>query len=590
MNHINDNPTTSHSANIESTMLHIIDNGIVDSNGIESPLLDNFVDGFVDYKGRPVLRSKSGHWRSAYFIIGIEVAERLAYVGLSSNLITYLTGPLGLSTATAAMNVNIWSGVTSLLPLVGAYIADAFLGRYLTIIIASLLYILTLVLLAFSTLIVSDSLCSPQLQVILFFVPLYLLAFAIGGHRPCVQAFGADQFDTNNAQECQAKSSFFNWWNFGMCIGPTLGILVLNYIQDNISWGLSFGIPATILGFALIIFLIGTVTYRMEEKTKDKSSFVKIGHVFVKATQNWRNKPSTTSGEEDCEILPLQGSQKFRFLNKALDGSNEAVVVCSIGDVEEAKAVLQLVPIWVGLLGYALVCSQTSTLFTKQGETMDRSIGTRFQIPAATLQAFMFISIMMLIPVYDTIFVPLTRAITRKTYGITMLQRMGIGMFIVIVSILIAAIVETKRLNTAREYRLVDDPGAMVPMKIWWLLPQYLLFGAGHVFAVVGTQEFFYDQVPSDLRSMGLALYLSVLACGSFLSSILILIVEKMTGGNGQDGWISDNINQGHIDYFYYLLAVIGTAAFVMYIYVARSYVYRQGRDMILNVPEASAK
>ncbi|PWA38970.1 proton-dependent oligopeptide transporter family [Artemisia annua] len=118
------------------------DNDVSTTTGIESPLLSDFVDGAVDYKKRRVLRSKSGCWRSSYFIISVEVAERFAYYGVSSNLIMYLTGPLGQSTATAAENVNVWSGTAALLPLVGGVIADAFLGRYVMIIIASLLYIL----------------------------------------------------------------------------------------------------------------------------------------------------------------------------------------------------------------------------------------------------------------------------------------------------------------------------------------------------------------------------------------------------------------------------------------------------------------
>ncbi|KAL7618716.1 hypothetical protein Lser_V15G00986 [Lactuca serriola] len=568
----------------------MVDNGTATHPvAIDSPLLNNFVDGVVDYRGRPVLRSKSGCWRSAYFIIGVEVAERFAYYGVSSNLITYLTGPLGQSTATAAENVNAWSGTASLLPLLGAFIADAFLGRYLTIIIASLLYVLALAFLALSTLIPSNcetangaSPCFPQLQVILFFISLYLVAIAQGGHKPCVLAFGADQFDADNPQERKAKSSFFNWWYFGLCAGPAVGIFVVSYIQDNLSWVLGFGIPCIIMVFAIVIFLIGTVTYRFGEKTEEKSAFLRIGHVFVKAARNWNTTPSRISSEEEATgILPHQDSQQFRFLDKALfKGSNEDGTVCNIDEVEEAKAVLRLAPIWVSCLGYAIVFAQTTTLFTKQGNTMDRSIGSNFKIPAATLQSFIGLSVMILIPIYDTILVPFTRSITKKPSGITMLQRIGIGILISIVSMVVAAVVETKRLETAREYGLLDDPNATIPMKIWWLLPQYLLAGAGDVFAIVGMQEFFYDQMPSDLKSMGLALYLSIIGIGSFLSSFLISIVGKMTGGDGEDGWICDNMNGGHIDYFYYLLAGISVGVFVMYIYVARSYVYNRERGL----------
>ncbi|GAB4844783.1 hypothetical protein Ancab_038172 [Ancistrocladus abbreviatus] len=555
----------------------------------ETPLLAKLtVDGAVDYKGRPAIRSNHGRWRSAFFIIGVEMGERIAYYGIASNLITYLTGSLGQSTATAAENINVWSGVASLLPLLGGLVADSFLGCYRTIIVSSLIYIMGLGLLTLSAIWPSlnstkchstnqEASCSSQIQLIIFIFALYLVAIGQGGHKPCVQAFGADQFDGHDPEECKEKSSFFNWWYFGYCTALLLALPVLFYIQDNLNWAFGFGIPCLLMTAALVVFLFGSWTYRYNIRVQEKSPFMRFGQVFATAVRNWRTPPPALGDEEKDQRTLTNGSEQFRFLNKALltPDNSKGGRACSVTEVEEAKAALRLFPIWATSFVYTIVFAQTSTFFTKQGATMDRSI-SNFVIPSASLQSFIGLFIVVFVPIYDRIIVPVAQSLTGNPSGITMLQRIGVGMFISIISMIVAALVESNRLKTASEHGLIDLPGATVPMSIWWLIPQYALCGIADAFTVVGLQEFFYDQVPNELRSVGLSLYLSIFGIGSLLSSFLVSIISEATSRGGKDGWFADNLNRAHLDYFYWLLAGLSALELALFIYFAKSYIYNR--------------
>lgn len=263
-------------------------------------------------------------------------------------------------------------------------------------------------------------------------------------------------------------------------------------------------------------------------------------------------------------------------MDKALfvpTGSKEEEA-CSLSEVEEAKAVLRLVPIWAASLVFGIIYAQIPTFFTKQGITMDRTIFPGFDIPPASLQTLIPLGIVVFTPIYDRIFVPVARIFTNKPLGITMLQRIGTGIFLSIITVVVAALVEMRRLQIAIDYGLIDDPRAIIPMSVWWLVPQYFLFGVADVFTIVGFQEFFYDQVPKELRSMGLALYSSILGVGSLLSSIIVYVIEEVTGKDGQSSWFNDNLNQAHLDYFYWLLAGLSVMGLCMFIFFSKSYIY----------------
>ena len=154
--------------------------------------------------------------------------------------------------------------------------------------------------------------CLPHLQVRTFFVALYLVAVGEGGFKPCVQAFGADQFDGEYHEESKAKSSFFNWWYFGLNVGCTLGVAVSSYVQDNFSWVIGFGILCIIMVIALVIFLCGTVTYRYIMKDEGQSPFKRISRVFAATRRNWH--------ASDCSVLD---DKEEAYLNPPPHGSRQ---------------------------------------------------------------------------------------------------------------------------------------------------------------------------------------------------------------------------------------------------------------------------
>ncbi|XP_066326604.1 protein NRT1/ PTR FAMILY 5.10-like isoform X1 [Miscanthus floridulus] len=514
---------------------------------------------------------RTGSWRSAIFIIVAEIGERFAFYAVAANLITLLTGPLQEGIAAAAAATNAWSGTALMLPLLGGAIADLWLGRYLTIILASLLYTLGLGLLAVSTLVghhcnTASEKCPPPptVQVTLFYVSLYMVAVGEGGHKPCTHAFGADQFSKSDPGESVSRGSFFNWWYFGVCAGTAATLLVVSYVQENLSWGLAFAIPCAVMACTLVVFLLGTRTYRYTDTSGTRSLFAYAAEAFAVSRQRRRNRRFRAAGRTDISSSSDEEAQ----VAATTTTTNTAVVV------SEAKDVLRLFPIWAMTLVYAVVYSQSMTFFTKQAATLDRRVGELVKVPAAALLAFISITIMVLVPVYDRVVVPLSRRYTGRPSGITMLQRIGAGMFLSIVSTVIAALVEERRLRVARDTGLTDKPKVQLPMSLWWMVPQYVVFGAADVFAMVGLQEFFYDQVPDRLRSIGLALYISIFGIGSFVSSALVSGIHRATAARGQS-WFSDNLNHAHLDYFYWLLATLSALQFFAYVFFAWRYKYK---------------
>lgn len=122
-------------------------------------------------------------------------------------------------------------------------------------------------------------------QSAVFLFGLYLVALGTGGIKPCVLPFGADQFDDTNLKERVKKVSFFNWYYFAICSGVLVSSTFLVWIQDNVGWGLGFGVPAVFMGIAIVLFLSGTALYRFQKR--QGSPVTRICQVLVASCRKW---------------------------------------------------------------------------------------------------------------------------------------------------------------------------------------------------------------------------------------------------------------------------------------------------------------
>ena len=251
--------------------------------------------------------------------------------------------------------------------------------------------------------------------------------------------------------------------------------------------------------------------------------------------------------------------------------------LCTVTQVEETKAIVKLMPIWAGTIIMNVVLAQLQTFTIEQGATLDRNIGS-FKFPPASIPFFPLIMMAILVPLYDRVFVPYARRFTGLDRGITFLQRIGIGLVLSIVSMIIAAIVEVKRTNKAKAHGLLDDPIATIPMSIFWLVPQYFTFGIADMFTYIGVLEFFYDQAPDSMRSTSTGLSFSTISLGYFISTAVVNIVDKATSTKSHPGWLSDSLpfNRKKLNLFYWLMAVLSFVNVVYFLTVAHYYRYKQ--------------
>lgn len=273
----------------------------------------------------------------------------------------------------------------------------------------------------------------------------------------------------------------------------------------------------------------------------------------------------------------------YRCLDKAAlqlkeDGADPSPWrLCTVTQVEEVKMLLKLIPIPACTIMLSVLLTEYLTLSVQQAYTMNTHIG-RLKLPVTCMPVFPGLSIFLILSLYYSTFVPLSRRITGHPHGASQLQRVGVGLAVSILSVAWAAIFERYRRNYAikHEYETIFLT-PMPNLSAYWLLIQYCLIGIAEVFCIVGLLEFLYEEAPDAMKSIGSAYAALAGGLGCFAASILNSIVKSVTGNpvKGEPSWLSQNINTGRFDYLYWLLTALSIINFCFFLYSARIYKYR---------------
>ncbi|CAI5714611.1 unnamed protein product [Peronospora effusa] len=535
------------------------------------------------------------------FILVTEFCERLAYYGLSGSLPIFFHRNLGLSTVLATELNTTFTSLSYLTPLFGAYVADRHLGRFSTIVVFCSLYIGGLMLCVFASLPAVSSL------------PLFMLglfggvAFGAGGIKPNVVVLGADQFDVDIPSQRAEKDSFFNWFYWAINIGATFSYGVLTnlavnglppYISADYGFFASFAIPSATFVLAVLVFYAGKARYRRVPPRG--SALTKFFFVLIEAGSRSACGKLVLSGGlafvpgivlttasyfiQDAFMhmtVALAGAGAVAYGTFVLIFSGAATTWLGLAsranggsfssqDVQDAAQVMRLAPYLGIIIIFWAVYGQMNSNFVVQGCQMDLRVqgSDSVLLSSAMLNVVDSGVILIFIPVFDRLLYPL---LTKMGIYPSLLRKIGAGLVFSLLAMLAAGWTEQIRKNRPTVEGVSSNCSAageflpMSMMSVWWQTPQYVLVGVAEILTSISSYDLFYSEVPESMRSVCQALNLLTTTLGFIVAGALNSIFSF---------WITSDLNDGHLEYIYYMMAFLVLAMLLAFMFVSQSFEY----------------
>jgi POT family proton-dependent oligopeptide transporter len=402
-----------------------------------------------------------------------EGAERFSFYGMRSILTVYMVQVLLLARHEAEANYHYFVMANYLMPLVGGWLADRFLGRYRVILFLSLGYVAGHAVVA-----------AVETRTGLY-AGLALIAMGAGGIKPCVSAFVGDQFRPEQRALLAKVYGLFYWM---VNLGSATSTLLIPWLLKKHGPAVAFGVPGVLMALALVIFVSGRKRYVYVAPTgPNPHAFVKV--VATALSRRAPRPPGTDWLEAARAVHPAE----------AVDG---------------ARAVFRIMGVFVMVTGFWALFDQHGASWILQATRMNLDVGTvdllgirlgGFRLEASQIAAINPFMVLMLVPLFQGVLYP---RLVRLGVKVSPLGKMSVGMFLTVLSFVAMAVLQS----------ILDGGGR--PHALWQVVP-YLFLTAGEVMISVTGLEFAFTQAPRTMKSTIMSFWMLTTAGGNFIAAVV---------------------------------------------------------------------
>uniref|UniRef100_M3ZFB3 Solute carrier family 15 member 2 n=1 Tax=Xiphophorus maculatus TaxID=8083 RepID=M3ZFB3_XIPMA len=341
--------------------------------------------------GKLIFLCGTNYPTSICFIVVNEFCERFSYYGMKAVLtlyfLSYLKWDKNLSTAV----YHAFSGLCYFTPILGAVIADSWLGKFKTIIYLSIVYVIGHVVKSVGAI---PTVGNTDVHIGLSMFGLILIALGTGGIKPCVAAFGGDQFEEEHIKE---RQKFFSIFYMSINAGSVLSTLITPILRGDVKcfgddcYALAFGVPAALMVVALAVFIFGSGMYK---KTPPQGNV--LGEVCKCIGFAIKNR--WNSSKDDVK--------RKHWLDWAEDKYSKRLI-------QEIKMVLRVLVLYIPLPMFWALFDQQGSRWTLQATRMNMAfVSPSFSRHLNMLNALL---ILVFVPIFDLIIYPLPLGVEGNT-------------------------------------------------------------------------------------------------------------------------------------------------------------------------------